>query len=140
MAKVKTYWDEIKDQEVFYYGGNRGWEVHFRFIETREWDRKTGDCKVKKSLQPQWPWGYQDKVERSEKSLCRNEVMRQHKQRKMLAQASRNQDEYRDLHSRINKERWEDIVATELKGINLGNYIRSKYLTEREGYALFYNM
>lgn len=141
MKKVKTYWDEIKNEEFFLYGGNWGWEIHFRFVETWDWDRKTGERKSKKSLQPQWPFGYgSEKVPREEKALCKKEVMQKYKQRKMLAQASRNIKEYGDLHARINKENWEDIVETGFKGINLGNYIRSKYLTEREAYALFYNM
>jgi hypothetical protein len=141
MAKVKTYWDEIKNDEFFLYGGNWGWEIHFRFENVGRWDPKTGEHKYTKSLQPQWPFGYgSEKVPREEKALCKKEVMQQYKQRKMLAQASRNKEEYRDLHSRINNERWEDIVATGLKGFNLGQYIRSKYLTEREAYALFYNM
>jgi hypothetical protein len=141
MKKVKTYWDEIKNEEFFLYGGNWGWEIHFRFENVGRYNPKTNEHKYVKSLQPQWPFRYgSEKVPKEEKALCKKEVMQQYKQRKMLAQASRNLEEYRDLHARINKERWEDIVATGFKGINLGNYIRSKYLTEREGYALFYNM
>jgi hypothetical protein len=141
MAKVKTYWDEIKNDEFFLYGGNWGWEIHFEFVEDWRYNPKTGGRKEVRSLKPQWPFGYgSEKVPREEKALCKKEVMQQYKQRKMLAQASRNQEECRDLHRRISKENWEDIVATGLRGFDLGSYIRSKYLTEREAYALFYNM
>jgi hypothetical protein len=140
MAKNKTFWDEIKNDGFWLYGGTQGWEVHFTLEETVTIDHKTGKSKRKKSLQPQWPFGYGDGVSREEKALCRKEVMQKHKQRKMLAQASRNEAEYRDLHLRVDSERWENILATGITGLALGNYIRATYLTEREGYALFWNM
>jgi hypothetical protein len=140
MAKVKSYWDEIKNDEFFLYGGNQGWEVHFRWTETSLFDRKTGEFKRRKTIQPQWPFGYGDRIPRGERTLCKKEVMQKYKQRKILAQASRNSEEYRDLHARINDERWEDILATGLKGFNLGQYIREKYLTDSEAHALFWRM
>jgi hypothetical protein len=140
MAKVKTYWDEIKNEEFFLYGGNQGWEVHFRFVENWRYNPKTNESKKIRSLQPQWPFGYGDGVPRGERTLCKKEVMQKYKQRKMLAQASRNSEEYRDLHNRINDENWEDIVATGLKGFNLGQYIREKYLTDSEAHTLFWRM
>lgn len=138
MEKVKTYWDEIKNEEFHLYGGNQGWEVLFRFTEIGYWDRKSGEYKYKKSIQPQWP-GFSG-ASREERALCRKEVMQKYKQRKILAQASRNYEEYRDLHYRINNERWEDILATGLKGFNLGKYIREKYLTDSEAHTLFWRM
>ena len=146
MAKVKTYWDEIKNEEFFLHGGNWGWEIHFRFETTQTYNRKTGERKTSKTLKPQWPfgdYGSDRKVPREEKALCKKEVMLKHKQRKMLAQASRNQEEFRDLYSRISRiseEEWNEIVATGLKGFDLGNYIRQSRYTEREANALFYNM
>ncbi len=140
MAKNKTLWDTIKNDEFFLYGGKQGWEVHFRFEVVGSFNRATGEYKRRKVLQPQWPFGYGDGVSREEKALCRKEVMQKHKQRKMLAQASRNETEYRDLHSRINSERWEDIVATGLTGFDLANYIRVTYLTDDEVHALFWRM
>lgn len=140
--KVKTFWDEIKNEEFHLYGGNWGWEVHFRFEETTTFNRKTGEFKTRKSLKPQWPYfgNGSEKVPREEKALCKKEVMQKYKQRKMLAQASRNEEEYRDLYKRINNENWEDIVATGIKGLNLGQYIRERYLTYQEAHSLFYRM
>jgi hypothetical protein len=140
MAKVKTYWDEIKNDEFFLYGGSQGWEVHFRRVKVGHWDKKSGEHKYKESIQPQWPFSYGEKLPKGEKALCKKEVMQKYKQRKMLAQASRNYGEYRDLHNRINNENWEDIVATGLKGFNLGQYIREKYLTDSEAHTLFWRM
>jgi len=138
MAKVKTYWDEIKNEEFFLYGGNQGWEVHFKFENVGYWDRNSGEYKYKKSIQPQWP--FFEGVPREERALCRKEVMQKAKQRKILAQASRNLEEYRDLNARINRECWDDIVATGMKGFDLGKYIREKYLTDSEAHTLFWRM
>jgi hypothetical protein len=141
MAKVKTYWDEIKNEEFFLYGGNWGWEIHFRFVEDWRYNPETNESKKVRSLKPQWPFGYgSEKVPREEKALCKKEVMQKYKQRKMLAQASRNQEECRDLHRRISEENWDAIVATGLKGFDLGKYIREKYLTDSEAYTLFWRM
>ena len=53
MAKVKTYWDTIKNNETFYHGGSRGWEVHLRKYTHYMWDRKTGtEKKVEKLVVP----------------------------------------------------------------------------------------
>jgi len=140
--KIKTYWDEIKNDEFSLSGGNWGWEVCFRFEETNTFDRKTGEFKEGKTLKPHWPSFNSggEKVPREEKSLCRKEVMQKYKQRKMLAQASRNLEEYRDLKRRVSKENWEDIVSTGIKGLDLGRYIRGKYLTDQEAHSLFYRM
>jgi len=140
MAKVKTYWDEIKDQETFYYGGNRGWEIHLRWENTYTWDRKTGENKVGRRLQFQFPFCPGDGVPAAEKALVRKEVTTARKKEKMLAQASRNREEFRDLYARISDENWDEIVATGLKGFDLGKYIRERYLTHNESYSLFYRM
>jgi len=143
MAKVKTYWDEIKNEESYYYGGKQGFEVPLKWVETRRYDSKTRTTKRGKSLQFQWPFGCGDGVPASEKALVRKEVTAARKKEKMLAQASRNQEEFRDLYnriSRISEDEWNEIVATGLKGFDLGNYIRQSRYTEREANALFYNM
>jgi hypothetical protein len=72
--------------------------------------------------------------------LCRKEVTTARKKEKILAQASRNQEEFRDLYARVSDENWDAIVATGLKGFDLGQYIREKYLTDSEAYTLFWRM
>lgn len=143
MAKVKTYWDEIKNDEVFFYGGNQGWEVHVRWETYRDWNRKTGESVVRRRLTPQWPFGYGDGVSREEKALCRKDVNLQIKKRRILAQASRNQTEYRDLMGRVygmEESEFNKIIQTGLKGFELGNYICHNYLTDSEAHALFWRM
>jgi len=140
MAKVKTYWDEIKDQESHYYGGKQGFEVPLRWVETRRYDSKTRTTKRGKSLQFQFPFYSGDGVPAAEKALVRKEVTAARKKEKMLAQASHNQEEFRDLYARVTDKNWDEIVATGLKGFALRSYITSKYLTNREANALFYNM
>jgi hypothetical protein len=133
--KVKTYWDEIKNEHTYFTAGARGWEIKYMDINiTRVASNE------KPTMKLIFPFGYHDGVPYSEKVECRKDANRQFKQYKMLAQASRDHLEFKDLFSRINNERWEDILDTKLKGFELGNYIRSKYLTERESYALFWNM
>ena len=140
MAKVKTYWDEIKNLESHYYGGKQGFEVPLRWTATCRYDSKTGKNIKGRSLQFQWPFSYGDGVPASEKALVRKEVKLARKKEKMLAQASRNQEEFRDLYHRVYDKNFEEIVATGLKGFALGQYIREKYLTRSEAHSLFYRM
>ncbi len=138
MAKVKTYWDTIKNNETFYHGGKRGWEVHLRKETHYMWDIKTGIEKKVEKMEFQWP--YFDGVPRAERAECRKDILEQRKKERILAQASRNREEYRDLVNRVNSENWNDIVATGITGFSLGQYIREKYLTHDEAYSLFYRM
>ena len=140
MAKVKTYWDEIKNEESYYYGGKQGFEVPLKWVETYHYDDKTHTSKRGKSLQFQWPFGYGDGVPASEKALVRKEVKAKRKKEKMLAQASRNQEEFRDLYARVTDENWDEIVATGLKGFDLGQYVREQHLTHSEAHSLFWRM
>lgn len=140
MAKVKTYWDEIKNEESYYYGGKQGFEVPLRWTATCRYDSKTGKDIKGRSLQFQWPFGWGDGVPASEKALVRKEVKLKRKKEKMLAQASRDREEFRDLYSRIDDVNFDEIVATGLKGFDLGQYIRERYLTRSEAHSLFYRM
>jgi hypothetical protein len=143
MKKVKTYWDEIKHEESFYYGGTQGWEIHLRWKETLTWNPKTHEYKEGKSLQFDFPFRAGDGVPGAEKSLVRKEVTFKRKREKLLAQASRDRAEFDDLYSRVSRvsaEEWNEIIESGLKGFDLGTYIRSKHYTEREAYALFWNM
>ena len=143
MAKVKTYWDEIKNDETHFSGGTQGWEVRLLWEDDWKYDRKTGeDVKVRK-LKLQFPFGPGDGVPREEKKQCREEVMLKKRLRRKLAMASRNRDEYGDLQSRVrrcSKEEKNMILNSKLKKFDLGEFIRNKYLTDREAHSLFYYM
>jgi hypothetical protein len=138
MAKEKNYWDTIKNNETFYHGGKRGWEVHLRKETWTEYNHKKGTEKKVTRLQFQWP--YFDGVPRAERAECRKDILEQRKKERILAQASRDREEYRDLVNRVNSENWDAIVATGIRGFELGKYIREKYLTHNEAYSLFYRM
>ena len=143
MTRVKTYWDEIKNDEVYFHGGSQGWEVKLGWVEYWKWDQKTGEQTKTKKLELQFPFGYGDGVKASEKSQTRKEVNFQKKQRKILAQASRNRQEFEDLNNRVyrmSNEDFNDILKSGLKGFSLGQYIREKHLTEGEAYSLFWRM
>jgi hypothetical protein len=140
MTKVKTYWDDIKDKETFYSGGSQGWEVHLKYTNVYTYNSKTHVTKESKRLQFHFPFSTGDGVSREEKSLTRKEVTFKRKKEKLLAQASRNREEYRDLVSRVKLENWDDIVALKMTGFTLGQYIREKYLTYNEAHSLFYRM
>ena len=139
MAKVKTYYDEIKGDECFFSGGRQGWEVHFRFEDV--WIGTYPNQKKAKRLRPCWPFSAGDGVPASEKKLCRQEVLFGKKLRDTLAKASRNREEYSDLNARlcrVKQEELEALLAKGIKGFELGRYIRENYLTHSEAHWLFY--
>jgi hypothetical protein len=138
MAKEKNYWDTIKNNETFYHGGKRGWEVHLRKETWTEYDYKKGAEKKVTRLQFQWP--YFDGVPRAERAECRKDILEQRKKERILAQASRDREEYRDLCARVDSENWNEIVKTGITGFPLGNYIRHNFLTHSEAHSLFYRM
>ena len=138
MAKVKTYWDTIKNNETFYHGGSRGWEVHLRKYTHYVWDKKTGEDKKVEKLEFAWP--YFDGVPRAERAECRKDILEQRQRERILGQASRDREEYRDLCERVYKEDWDKILATGIRGFELGRYIRETFLTESQAYTLFYRM
>ena len=136
MGKIKTYWDEIKDKPTHYYGGNQGWEVHLKLEEYSNY--KTN--KRTKKLVWCWPFYSGDGVPRSEKALCRKQVLFTRFKEKTLAQASLNVDEYRELWQRlrnIDEEEFKKLVENR-KGFELRNYIQQCYLTYGEAHALFW--
>ena len=143
MKKVKTYWDEIKNEETSFTGGSYGWEVRLVWEEKWRWDSKKG-CSVKsKALELQWPFGYGQKLPKGEKAQTRKDVLRAKKLRKVLAQSSRNRSEYDDLRQRMYRlpeEQVDDILTKGYVGFDLGDYIRHNHYTSREAHALFYNM
>lgn len=138
MAKIKNYWDIIKNEETHYYGGEQGWEVHLINQTHHQYNPRTGDCKEVTKLEFQWPSF--DGVPKSERTQCRKDVLEARKKQRILAQASRDRKEYMDLVNRVNSENWEEILATGITGFDLGDYIRHKYLTHSEAYSLFYRM
>tara|TARA_R110000868_G_scaffold14247_3_gene66247 strand:+ start:231 stop:671 length:441 start_codon:yes stop_codon:yes gene_type:complete len=146
MAKrAKTYWDEIKDEECHFYGGSMGWEVHLRWDENWVYDHKTDESIKKLQLKLQWPWGYsgQEKLPKGEKAQARKDVLLQKKTRKLLAQASANRSEYRELNQRtgnMSHEDWDELFKLKLKGYDLRNYIQLNKLTDGEAYSLFWRM
>ena len=145
MAKVKTYWDEIKDDEVNFYGGSMGWEVRLMWVDCYQWNSNKRASIKKRRLELQWPWGYggQEKLPKGEKAQTRKDVLLQKKIRKLLAQASTNYSEYRDLNSRTHNftdEDWGELFNLGLKGFELGNWIRRQHLTYGEAHALFWRM
>lgn len=142
MAKVKTYWDEIKNDECTFYGGSQGWEVKLIWTETRKYNPKTGARRVKQ-LVLHWPFGAGDGVPREEKTQCREEVNFMKRRRKILAQAAQNRTEYEDLLNRVYNlsiDDFNEIIKTGLKGYELRNYIQSNCLTDGEAYASFWRM
>ena len=138
MAREKNYWDTIKNDETFYHGGARGWEVHLRKETHYMWDSKTGTEKKVTKLEFKWP--YFDGVPRAERALCRKDILAQRKKERILAQASRDREEYRDLCARVQSEKWDEILKTGITGFPLGNYIRHNFLTYSEAHSLFYRM
>jgi hypothetical protein len=138
MAKVKTYWDTIKNNETFYHGGSRGWEVHLIRENWIEYNHKTNTNKPVSRLV--WHWPYFDGVPRAERAECRKDILEQRQRERILGQASRDREEYRDLCARVYKEDWDKILATGIRGFELGRYIRETFLTEAQAYTLFYRM
>jgi hypothetical protein len=141
MTKVKNYWDKIKDKETHYSGGEYGWEVHLKMNTYRVWDHKTNKEKIVSKLEYQWP--YWAETPRAERALCRKEVLEKRKQHKILAQASRDGEEFYDLQNRvggINSDIWNEVKELNIKGFDLGKYIRERYLTDDQAYTLFYRM
>jgi 2-hydroxy-3-keto-5-methylthiopentenyl-1-phosphate phosphatase len=136
MAKVKTYWDEIKNNETNYYGGDRGWEVRLR--RDSYYDKKVVVEKTR--LVYQWPFSVGDGVPRSEKSKCRKDVLFARFKQKTLASASSNRNEYHDLCQRVgsmNEEEFREAIGN-MSGFDLRNYICNKYWTRAESFASFY--
>lgn len=144
MAKVKTYWDEIKDIEMFYYGGSQGWEVHLRYSDTYRYNPKTHESKKTQTLQFQWPFYTGDGVSREEKSQTRKDVTKSRKLERILASASIDRSEYLDLckrtYSKTNQEAVIDLYSKGIKGFALRNHIIQHFLTDGEAYSLFYRM
>ena len=127
MAKVKTYWDEIKNRETFYSGGDRGWEIHLK----RDDGGKLYFC---------WPFSTGDGVPVGEKSKARKEVMFKRFRERVLASASANRQEYRDLMERVgemNEQEFKEAIG-EMRGFELRNYICQKYWTYSESFASFW--
>ena len=142
MSKVKTYWDEIKKQSRCYYGGKQGWEVRYKSDETYSWDKKTGEQIKKTTMTFIWPFSYGDGVPASEKVLCKADVKFQHFKLKTLAQASQNEEEYRDLVERVSELSEDEFkkLTNDMKGFNLSNYICQTYLTHAQAHTLFWRM
>jgi hypothetical protein len=144
MAKVKTYWDEIKDQETFYSGGSQGWEVHLRRQSSYRYNPKTHECKEVETLQFAWPFCNGDGISREEKAQVRKDVTTKRKIEKILASASINRNEYQDLRSRIDTSELEQEIIKlyndGLKGFPLRNYIQQNHLTNSEAHSLFWRM
>jgi hypothetical protein len=134
MAKVKTYWDEIKNNETHYSGGDRGWEVHLKY------EKYYSKKEQKHKLAFRWPFSVGDGVSRAEKSKCRKDVLFARFKQKTLASASANWEEYHDLCQRIgnmNEEEFREAIGN-MTGFDLRNYICNKYWTRAESFASFY--
>ena len=134
MAKVKTYWNEIKNNETHYSGGDRGWEVHLR---NEEYYSKS---EQKRRLVFQWPFSAGDGVPRAEKAKCRKDVLFARFKQKTLASASANWDEYHDLCQRVgnmNEKEFKEAIGN-MTGFELRNYICDKFWTRAESFASFY--
>jgi hypothetical protein len=142
MAKVKTYWDTIKNEETFYSGGSQGWEVHLRYSDTHKYNHKTHEYKVAQTLQFQWPFSTGDGISREEKAQVRKDVTTARKIQKILASASINQSDYQDLWKRA-YGRTEEIIKLYddgLTGFALRNHIFFNFLTNAEAHSLFWRM
>jgi hypothetical protein len=133
---MKTYWDEIKNEPTFYYGGDRGWEVHLRKEEY--WGGK--QSKPSNKMIFDFPFRAGDGVPRSEKAKCRKDVLFKRFKEKTLAQASSNQEEYRDLNRRVgkmNEIEFKKMIGN-MKGFELRNYITTNHWTYEESFASFW--
>ena len=142
MKKVKTYWDEIKDQETFYCGGSQGWEVHLNRQPSYRCNPKTHECKEVETLQFAWPFYAGDGVSREEKSQTRKDVSRKRKLEKILASASVDRSEYLELCKRSygrNDEIFK-LYDDGLKGFALRNHIAINFWTDAEAHSLFWRM
>jgi len=144
MTKAKTYWDTIKNQETFYSGGSKGWVVHLRRQTSYKYNHKTHEYREVETLQFQWPFSAGDGITREEKSEIRKEVTMKRKLEKILASASIDRFEYRDLCSRIDtpelKQEIIKLYDDGLKGFPLRNYIQQQYLTDSQAHSLFWRM
>ena len=132
MAKQKTYWDEIKNNETHYNAG--GWEIHLRK------DTYYDKAKEKTRLAFKWPFSPGDGISRNEKSKCRKEVLFARFREKTLASAAANRGEYLDLMSRVghmSESEFKEAIGN-MAGFELRNYICSKYWTHAESFASFY--
>lgn len=107
MAKVKTYWDEIKNNETNYYGGDYGWEIRLRKEEYYYKSEK------KYRLAFQWPFG--DGVSRAERAKCRKDVLFARFKEKTLASASANRNEYHDLCQRVGSMNEEEFAKKQVE-------------------------
>ena len=136
MTKQKTYWDEIKNNETHYSGGDSGWEVHLRRDSYYDYDKKV----EKTRLVYHWPFSTGDGVPRSEKSKCRKDVLFARFKEKTLASASSNRQEYHDLCQRVGSMKEEEFKEAigNMSGFELRNYICGKYWTYAESYASFH--
>lgn len=140
MAKVKTYWDEIKNKETHYYGGDMGWEVHLRYQVHHSFNIKTNEWEESRKLVWDWPFRAGDGISREEKSKTRKDVMFERARVKILAQASANKEEYRELMSRVgnkSEEEFYKIIGT-MRGFELRNYISQTQWTDAESFAYFW--
>lgn len=138
MAKVKTYWDEIKGNETFYYGN--GWEIHMKWNEVYNYNVKKNATKKSKRLEFCWPFRTGDGVTREERAKVRKAVMFARFRQRVLASASANREEYRNLMQRVGnmtEQEFMDAIG-EMRGFELRNYICQKYLTHDEAFATFW--
>jgi len=119
---VKNYWDKIKKQPTYLYGG--GWEVRYEYCEHRK--------------QMIFIWPSFEGIKRVEKTKIKNEVKLQLLKLKILSQASSNRDEYLDLINRITDKEFNEILETKIRGFALGNYIRNNFLTDAQAHTLFW--
>jgi hypothetical protein len=142
MAKVKTYWDTIKNEETFYSGGSQGWEVHLRYSDTHKYNHKTHEYTRNQTLQYQWPFSSGDGVSREEKSQTRKDVTTTRKIERILASASIDQSEYQNLCKRSYGRHDEifKLYDDGLKGFALRNHIAINFWTDAEAHSLFWRM
>ena len=133
--KSLTYWDEIKNHERFYYGGDMGWEI--KLCWDMIWDNRKSQ--YKKTLRLQWPNWVGTDIPRSERSKCVKEVKFKIFKEKTLAKISSNMEEYRELNKRVrdvNEEEFREIVKHNKFGLK--KHIQENYWTEEESFASFW--
>ena len=142
MAKVKTYWDTIKNEETFYSGGSQGWEVHLRRQPSYTYNHKTHESKEVETLQFQWPFSAGDGISREEKAQVRKDVTTKRKIEKILASASIDRNEYHNLCKRSYGRHDEifKLYNDGLKGFALRNHIAINFWTDAEAHSLFWRM
>ena len=138
MAKAKTYWDEIKNENRYYHAGKGGWECKYVNDTYCVWNNTLQTRKEKKIMR--WVWPSFSGLSRSERAAVKNDAKFQRYRQMHIAKMCSDREEYTNMSRRLS-----DVSETEFRdlvesGKMNQSYITYHYLTNDEEYSLFYRM